>query len=142
MKKIVEIKKIPSRHIEVTKFICDHEGCNFETANERNADIHYGKKHIHPKRKSFRDDEFYYFNSEKDAKLWLLGKYEYGFQRNVDFEKPGWYQFERETRPCPRGCCTDDCVNLSYLSLDDFEYRLSSLREEAEDLETLIESLK
>lgn len=113
MRTIVRRNTIPSQEVTYTSFGCDH--CDFTADEQEAVDKHYAAEHACKGRIDKPDFDAYRFETEQDAKAWLDHRGIEGWYRvrKVDWSGPGWYVTETWDQPCPRGCCTDQCIRLS-----------------------------
>lgn len=97
--------------LETEWFVCDE--CEFRDQEEEAVERHFAQKHAVRAKLQVGGKNLYRFNSEADAEAWL--KIESGNWHQVQdlkWTEPGWYTTETWSQPCPRGCCTDQCIRL------------------------------
>lgn len=104
-----------TQHFKTTRYVCEAEGCDFSTTDEREAEEHPWRKH-----KVFKkvrvdidpDDEL-----RTESTLVLFDTEEaFEHYQNLDgfvdrlyadpWEGPGWYETWSDSVPCGHGCCT------------------------------------
>ena len=117
MKTIVKTEVIPAteaEEVEHTVFGCDH--CDFESDEEEKVHEHHGKTHALKKQIEAGRYTLLWFDTEEDALSWLKAAYEgWGNDYHIDgvsWSGPGWYVAKTGSRPCHRGCCSDEFAHL------------------------------
>lgn len=130
---------IDERIIKTTKTVYECEKCDFTSDKEYEALEHCAG---HALKESHDDEDLYKFDSEEDAKTWVEQFKTSGYdERSVEWGEPGWYTLKRYTKPCPRNCCTDQCIKLYPASelLYELQYDLRQLKDKVYKLEKIIE---
>jgi hypothetical protein len=130
-------KVTPSYEKEIVEFVCDADGCDFTTNNEKKAEEHFGKEHAALDQVSIDDINFCYFATKEAADAWA--ETQYHDIKYVDWVGEGWYGAETGHQPCSRGCCTDYYIRLQHYSvfLSDWELKLKELQKDVEELRKL-----
>lgn len=143
MKTIVKTEVIPAteaEEVQHTVFGCDH--CDFESDEEEKVSEHHGKTHALKKQIEVGSRTLLWFDTEADALSWLNAEYT-GWANSYEIDgvkywgEPGWYVAETGDRPCGRGCCSRE-----YVQLVPIESILTDLRDRADRLTSTRESLE
>jgi hypothetical protein len=137
MKKIVKKKIIPSREIEVVKFICEEPGCNFETQTEEPMERHHNLNHtfkgcIYITLHNERNVTFRYFETENNYNLFARTEY---VRYKAKFLGPGWYGLYKDDDIYPDDW---DCyIHHSSKYIEDLEDDIDKIKDNIKSIETL-----
>lgn len=146
----VPVPAEPAREFERTFYVCEH--CAYESEDEDEVKTHYATNHTAKKETKIGGRDFYWFDAEEDAKVWLDPPVDFREpgDTTVHWEGPGWYGFSSAhgTGRCRCGGCsyTDSALHAAHSYLQDWEKEIEKHKASIEarkqhiaELQTLIQ---
>ena len=106
-----------------TFYVCEANGCTFETEEEEDYKKHYGKEHAVKEEREVCNRTFYRFETEEDQKCYVEAKDDHFSSWYADWNGPGWYGEDGRQEPCRRGCCTNYSTYLEPASFFEEKWR-------------------
>jgi hypothetical protein len=114
MKTREQVEHVEEESYDYTRtfYVCEVEGCGFETEEKEAYEKHYGQTHAAKEARMAAGIEFVRLETEADQDAYVQGK-ALGDSANMsgwyggNWDGPGWYGFEGKLEPCRRGCCSN-----------------------------------
>lgn len=123
-----------------TTFTCS--SCSYSSRSREDVVMHYGEKHAVKSTRFVGDDlKLHLLETEDDFKAWVAHEGRDARVFDTKWRGRGWYSRTRSRVPCPKGCCTDICLDTEFAE-DLVEARREELREKAAALRELMKLLK
>ena len=128
-----QIIEVPASAVEETLFACD--ACSHTDETKRDIEIHYAENHACKEAVEYGSLTLYRFETSDDMKIWSANNTSYD-QVHPGFVVPGWYVGVSYERPCGKGCCYKDHLDLT--SIDKYiASEKAAIRDRAADLRDL-----
>ena len=143
MRAVQRVVEVPaSERVEVT-YTCEEPGCDFETADEREARTHRGREHAVRGELMVNDLLLVRFDSESDFSAFSEAVVGVEIDEvRGSWAGPGWYGKRYESEPCGRGCCSTSVLKLVPINdvREEWQARAERLSRSIDVLDKLIDA--